>query len=162
MCRNWHTRQTQNLLSAMACGFESHHRHHESGSQNLYFKRFGSHFHFALVGRACTADSVPGQKLGYGKISSQPWSSRSWWTKQRWCWRAPRSRSTSTPVGLKRGLSRGNRTEQGRLDHESPCGNGWAWESIALFTLQREPKWYLHGTGSVGAFWFEWQTHTGR
>ena len=28
VCRNWQTRQTQNLLSAMACGFESHHRHH--------------------------------------------------------------------------------------------------------------------------------------
>ena len=27
VCRNWQTRQTQNLLSAMACGFESHHRH---------------------------------------------------------------------------------------------------------------------------------------
>ena len=23
-----------------------------------------------------------------------------------------------------------------RLDHESPCDNGWTWESIALFTLQ--------------------------
>lgn len=27
MCRNWQTRQTQNLLSARVCGFESHHRH---------------------------------------------------------------------------------------------------------------------------------------
>ena len=27
MCRNWQTRQTQNLLSEMACGFDSHHRH---------------------------------------------------------------------------------------------------------------------------------------
>ena len=26
-CRNWQTRQTQNLLSARACGFESHRRH---------------------------------------------------------------------------------------------------------------------------------------
>ena len=41
--------------------------------------------------------------------------------------------------GLKRGISRGNRAEQGRLDHESPCGNGWTWESIALFALQWEP-----------------------
>ena len=41
--------------------------------------------------------------------------------------------------GLKRGISRGNRAEQGRLDHESPCGNGWTWESIALFALQWKP-----------------------
>ena len=27
VCWNWQTRQTQNLLSARACGFESHHRH---------------------------------------------------------------------------------------------------------------------------------------
>ena len=27
VCRNWQTRQTQNLLSARVCGFESHHRH---------------------------------------------------------------------------------------------------------------------------------------
>ena len=41
--------------------------------------------------------------------------------------------------GLKRGISRGNRAEQGRLDHESPCGNGWTWGSTALFALQWEP-----------------------
>ena len=46
------------------------------------------------------------------------------------------SRFTNMPVGLKRGISRGNRAEQGRFDHESPCGNGWTWESIALFALQ--------------------------
>lgn len=44
VCRNWQTRQTQNLLSAMACGFESHHRHHESGSQNLYLSGLGAIF----------------------------------------------------------------------------------------------------------------------
>lgn len=49
------------------------------------------------------------------------------------------SRFTNTPVGLKRGISRGNRAEQGRLDHKSPCGNGWTWESIKLLALQREP-----------------------
>lgn len=27
MCRNWQTRQTQNLLFLWTCGFESHHRH---------------------------------------------------------------------------------------------------------------------------------------
>ena len=41
--------------------------------------------------------------------------------------------------GLTRGISRGNRAEQGRLDHESPCGNGWTWGSTALFALQWEP-----------------------
>ena len=30
VCRNWQTRQTQNLLSARVCGFESHHRHQNS------------------------------------------------------------------------------------------------------------------------------------
>ncbi len=30
MCRNWQTRQTQNLLSIRVCGFESHHRHQTS------------------------------------------------------------------------------------------------------------------------------------
>ena len=54
--------------------------------------------------------------------------------------------------GVKKGIPRGNRTEQRGLDHESPCGNGWAWESIALFALQRESKRYLYGTDSVGAF----------
>ena len=29
--------------------------------------------------------------------------------------------------GAKKGISRGNGAEQGRLDDESPCGNGWAW-----------------------------------
>ena len=30
----------------------------------------------------------------------------------------------------KKGISRGNRAGQERLDHESPCVNGWTWESI--------------------------------
>ena len=42
--------------------------------------------------------------------------------------------------GAKKGIPRRNRTEQGWFDNESPCGNGWAWESIAFFTLQREPQ----------------------
>ena len=54
--------------------------------------------------------------------------------------------------GVKKGIPRGNRTEQRGLDHESPCGNGWAWESIALFALQWESKRYLYGTESVEAF----------
>ncbi len=33
----WQTRQTQNLLSARACGFESHHRH--AGSPRWQFAR---------------------------------------------------------------------------------------------------------------------------
>ena len=36
------------------------------------------------------------------------------------------------PAGLKKGILRRNRSEQGRFDNESPCGNGWAWESIAF------------------------------
>ena len=40
----------------------------------------------------------------------------------------------------KKGIPRRNRTEQGRFDNESPCGNGWAWESIAFFALQRESQ----------------------
>ena len=32
MCRNRQTRQTQNLLSARACGFESHHRHDKAAA----------------------------------------------------------------------------------------------------------------------------------
>ena len=35
------------------------------------------------------------------------------------------------PAELKKGILRRNRSEQGRFDNESPCGNGWAWESIA-------------------------------
>ena len=42
--------------------------------------------------------------------------------------------------GAKKGISRGNGAEQGRLDDESPCGNGWAWESITLFALRWEPQ----------------------
>ena len=42
--------------------------------------------------------------------------------------------------GAKKRISRGNGAEQGRLDDESPCGNGWAWESITLFALRWEPQ----------------------
>ena len=35
VCRNWQTMQTQNLLLARACGFESHHRH--SGQELFCF-----------------------------------------------------------------------------------------------------------------------------
>ena len=82
--------------------------------------------------------------------------------KQRWCWTAPRLKSTNMPVELKKGISRGNGAEQGRFDDESPCGNGWAWESIALFALQREPQWHLYGTGFAGAVWSERQADFGR
>ena len=36
------------------------------------------------------------------------------------------------PAGLKKGIPQRNRTEQRRFDNESPCGNGWGWESIAF------------------------------
>ena len=42
--------------------------------------------------------------------------------------------------GAKKGIPQRNRTEQGRFDNESPCGNGWALESIAFFALQRESQ----------------------
>lgn len=32
-----------------------------------------------------------------------------------------------------------------------PGGDGWAWEFIALFALEREPKRQLYGAGVVGA-----------
>ena len=35
-------------------------------------------------------------------------------------------------MGLKRGISRGNRAEQRRLNHEDSCGNRCTWESIAF------------------------------
>lgn len=50
----------------------------------------------------------------------------------------------STTVKVHRHASgakpRRNRTEQGRFDNESPCGNGLARESIAFFALQRESQ----------------------
>ncbi len=38
VCRNWQTRQTQNLLSARVCGFESHHRHQVAPGGNSRVK----------------------------------------------------------------------------------------------------------------------------
>ena len=43
VCRNWQTRQTQNLLSARVCGFKSHYRHfakHRINTESLVFMRF--------------------------------------------------------------------------------------------------------------------------
>ena len=37
MCRNWQTRQTQNLLFLWTCGFESHHRHLMRISEKGFF-----------------------------------------------------------------------------------------------------------------------------
>ena len=39
VCRNWQTRQTQNLLSARVCGFESHHRHQTLTARKLLIYR---------------------------------------------------------------------------------------------------------------------------
>ena len=44
----------------------------------------------------------------------------------------------NTLVGLKRGYHEETGRSKRRLDHEGPCGNGWTWESIALFALQWE------------------------
>ena len=41
---------------------------------------------------------------------------------------------------VKKGIPQRNRAKQERLDNEGPCGNGWTWESIAFFALQREPQ----------------------
>ena len=40
MCRNWQTRQTQNLLRATAYGFKSHHRHEKGSECSLSFTTF--------------------------------------------------------------------------------------------------------------------------
>lgn len=37
VCRNWQTRQTQNLLFLWTCGFESHHRHLMRISEKGFF-----------------------------------------------------------------------------------------------------------------------------
>ena len=45
VCRNWQTRQTQNLLSARVCGFESHYRHHIRTSRLIErYLPWGSYF----------------------------------------------------------------------------------------------------------------------
>lgn len=45
VCRNWQTRQTQNLLSARVCGFESHHRHPDVGRPRMLdFQAFSGFF----------------------------------------------------------------------------------------------------------------------
>ena len=36
VCRNWQTRQTQNLLSARVCGFKSRYRHQHM-ARNLFW-----------------------------------------------------------------------------------------------------------------------------
>ena len=87
-------------------------------------------------GKVYIAGFTHGQKLVYGNRFFPPWLSRTWWTRQRWCWTALQWTFISMPVGLKKGIPRRSRTEQRRFDNESPCGNGWAWESIA-FLLSR-------------------------
>ena len=42
----------------------------------------------------------------------------------------------STPAALKKG--RRNRAQPRRTDYKSPCGDGWAWESIAFFAFRRK------------------------
>ena len=41
---------------------------------------------------------------------------------------------------------RSNRTQWRRSDYKSPCGDGWAWESIAFFTFYWKSPQYPHGT----------------
>lgn len=83
--------------------------------------------------KAYIASFGHGQKPEYGKVSLQPWLSRIWWTKQRWCWTALRSKSTSTSVGSKKRILWKNRSEQRGLDRGSPCGNRWTWEIYCIF-----------------------------
>ena len=40
VCWNWQTRRTQNPLLATACGFESHHRHHQKAPESLRIRAF--------------------------------------------------------------------------------------------------------------------------
>ena len=54
--------------------------------------------------------------------------------------------------GVKRGYHEETGRSRGGLTTKVHSGNRWARESIALFALQWEPKQYLYGTGSVGAF----------
>lgn len=52
MCRNWQTRQTQNLLFLWTCGFESHHRHFDRISEKRFFficKRFLQNYGFFVL-----------------------------------------------------------------------------------------------------------------
>ena len=54
VCRNWQTRQTQNLLSARVCGFESHHRHQTLTARKPLIYRGLRAFLYALL-RLCNA-----------------------------------------------------------------------------------------------------------
>ena len=42
--------------------------------------------------------------------------------------------------GAKKGIPRRNRSEQGWFNNESPCGNGWAWESNDICIAQALPE----------------------
>src|SRR5699024_10108672 len=61
-------------------------------------------------------------------------------------------RYISMPAAVKRGRHRVKRPQPGRINHESLCGNRWAWESVALFAFQWKPKRYWYGAGAVEFF----------
>ena len=53
VCRNWQTRQTQNLLSARVCGFESHHRHQTLTARKPLIYQGLRAFLYALYSYVC-------------------------------------------------------------------------------------------------------------
>ena len=66
VCRNWQTRQTQNLLSAMACGFEPHHRHHIYCRFSLWRTCFLlCQFPLYHLGLFIEIDTIPFQSEGF-------------------------------------------------------------------------------------------------
>ena len=42
--------------------------------------------------------------------------------------------------GAKKGRQRGHGTQPRRINDQGPCGNGWAWQSVALSTFQWKPE----------------------
>ena len=67
VCRNWQTRQTQNLLSARVCGFESHHRHQTLTARKPLIYRGLRAFLYALL-RLCNAPPATANALFYGSF----------------------------------------------------------------------------------------------
>lgn len=41
--------------------------------------------------------------------------------------------------GVKKGVRRSDGAKPLRIDDESPCSNGWTWESVAFSALRRKP-----------------------
>ena len=48
--------------------------------------------------------------------------------------------TTLMPAVVKKGRQRVKGSQPGRINHESSCGNRWAWESAAFFAFSWKPK----------------------